>query len=356
MIRAQRWLTLLLSSASLVLMPRGDAEAAQAEGSARPVLLDHEGGVDWLRFLADGKTLVTKTKVGGVLTFWETATWKPRARIRLSDLGGQVDSSMDLSADGRVLAISGSDKHTIKVWDLTDKSPMGTVVSEAEMFFPPVLSPDGATVATAHGKFDRPAREEDRGRVILWNTSTGRETHSLVVGGTGFVFPPVFSPDGKMVATGHFFGEPRLVLWDVVTGERKQERQTDYFVIPLAFSPDGKQILLGNVDGTSFLHHGLVQVRDLNDFKEVWSYSGNPRADLPTLLGVFSGGFNDGQILPDGKTVVSYGNAWDLQTGERKSVAEDLVEKGRNWAISPDGQWLAVCRDESPMVEVKRLQ
>jgi hypothetical protein len=56
-----------------------------------------------------------------------------------------------------------------------------------------------------------------------------------------------FSPDGRVLATGHIPGREKrgpalLRLWDVATGTQLRSIDTDVWVLALAFTPDGKRL------------------------------------------------------------------------------------------------------------------
>ena len=72
------------------------------------------------------------------------------------------------------------------------------------------FSPDGKTLASAGGSFDKP------GELKLWDTATGAARATLA-GHEGYVHSVAFSPDGKTLASGGYDGTVRL--WDATIGE-----------------------------------------------------------------------------------------------------------------------------------------
>ncbi|GAA1864885.1 hypothetical protein GCM10009736_35220 [Actinomadura bangladeshensis] len=97
------------------------------------------------------------------------------------------------------------------------------------------FSPDGRTLATAHG-----GRE-----TRLWDVNTGDQTHTLPVGTTGNR-SVAFSPDGTILATG---GQARF--WDTATGEPvKLLKDNPDSVSAIAFSPDGELLASAGKDST----------------------------------------------------------------------------------------------------------
>jgi WD40 repeat protein len=120
----------------------------------------------------------------------------------------------------------------------------------------------------------------------LWDPATGQAigqplTHH------GFIYPPVFSPDSRIILTPSVDGTARF--WDAATG------RPDGLPLKLkppggfrsaAFSPDGKTILTGSLDGTA----------------QFWDMVTRQPIDPPMrheseVLGVV--------FSPDGKTVIT---------------------------------------------------
>ncbi len=156
------------------------------------------------------------------------------------------------------------------------------------------LSPDGKTVASAHGD----------NKIRLWNTSTGVQRIDLK-GHTQLINVIIFSKDSTMLASG---GEDsNIMLWDVHKG-RKRGTLTGHQgnIKTLAFSPTDNNILAsGGADGT-------VRLWNIKKRKEQSVIvTGHPESveaiafnsDNTTIYSAISNG-----------TIQS----WNVQTGEEK--------------------------------------
>jgi WD40 repeat protein len=116
------------------------------------------------------------------------------------------------SPDGKLL-VSGA-AGEIKLWDSGTWKEQGTLGKGST---PAVFSPDGKFLA-ASGK----------GEVKVWEVKTGKHLATLVVRGTEYFVPLVFSADGKALATVSLKYEEglspytvELKLWDLTSGKER---------------------------------------------------------------------------------------------------------------------------------------
>ena len=171
------------------------------------------------------------------------------------------------------------------------------------------LSPDGHTLVSW-----------DDDAFYLWNADTGEHRHTLEwPDGHGIVDNIVFSPDGRIFATGSK-DSGTVSLWNADTGEHLHTLDGSG---PLAFSPDGRTLASNDSSGLT-----LWDVATGENIKTL-------RAN--TLYITFSS---------DGRTLVNAGlygtiRFWDVKTGEHLRTIEGHRVPSETLVFSPDGQMLA---------------
>jgi WD40 repeat protein len=201
--------------------------------------LVHPDEVNVLSYSRDGRFLVTGC-ADGKARVWDLTT--NQARGRPFDLGASVTAVAFGPSGTRFLA--GSDNTDARMCDAATGEPVGPSLSHRWGPAALAFSPDGRTALAAEGDLIR-----------LWDVVDGSiSTHvrSMLRGHHGVIDVAVFSPDGRMIATG---GEDNAVrLWDSKTGHSLGVPLShDAAVVALAFSADGKTILSGSHDRTARL-------------------------------------------------------------------------------------------------------
>jgi WD40 repeat protein len=197
----------------------------------------HRAGVTTVAFAEGGKQVITGS---GGRTFWrwDSATERELGHFGTKEFRGRA--AFSLTPDGRLAATLGMDG-LIVVWDVATGKPLHELrEAPGTDVYTLALSPDGKTLVS--GDFSRPPR--------LWEVATGNQRliTGKPVGHLSFC-PPVFSPDGKLLAAIAGGGDSIIVLWDATKGEElRRMGATNGDFRSLAFSPDGRTLASGGGD------------------------------------------------------------------------------------------------------------
>jgi len=245
-----------------------------------------------------------------------------------------------LSPDGKLLATTGTEDHTARLWDTGRRGdsakPLVTLTGHAGWLGDVAFSPDGRLMATCSAD----------GTAKLWDTSSrgnGVTPLATFVGHTDGVWDVTFSPDGKLLATGSVDGTARL--WDTsARGPGVPPLATfaghTAVVGGVEFSPDGKLLASGSHDGVA----------------KLWSTAdrGDGPKPVTTLLG-HTAGINEFAFSPDGKLLATASDdttarLWDItQPGviHPRATFKGHVGSAGDVAFSPDGRLVATTSEDS---------
>ncbi len=351
----------------------------------------------------DGKLLATHFDEPTV-ELWEVATGKKVGSI---PLGKFEVMGLAFAPNGKHLAIA-SLYGIVRVWDIDagklvrefGKTPNVPYVLGGGGAI--VYAPDGKTLVSLVGEGSGAKLDEEISNakywtsIKFWDPETGRELRTVTVAGFGGVVPPVFSPDGQLLAyaggdceiglikadTGvvlhkwrlaeRLGGWPTLAFaadstklysrlvgsgerireWDVKTGKELRQLGDSPPVDDgpsLALTADGKMLSFG---GSSIRFVDVASGEESG--KELVSVSVNKDRATSILAWVRPSGGHSGKLLfvsyaPDGKSLLTRdGHSlrwWDLATGKQvKQLALPFDETMAGCNYTGDGRYLAVCK------------
>jgi WD40 repeat protein len=191
-------------------------------------------------FSPDGTKLAAGGS-GGVLAFWDTATWQERGRIPMATTWL---CALAFSPDGKMLAAGFQEGH-VQLFDansgqqrLALRGARQRISLDGLAIWSLAFSADGGLLATG----------DALGHAKLWDAHTG-ELRVSFNGHSDGVASLAFSPGGKTVITGSHDGTVKI--WDVATGqERATLKGHPDRVESVAIAPDGNTLVAAGNDGS----------------------------------------------------------------------------------------------------------
>lgn len=254
-------------------------------------LVTIQGAGGSLSYSPDGKRLAGTGVPSGEMKVWDALTGREVFAVK-----GYTRAAF--SPDGKRLAAPSAD-NMVKIWDAATGRELLTLKNRAQGVEYVVFSPDSKLLASGHGGFDPGKRRDIDCVVKLWDAETGQEVLTLS-GHSEKVHGLCFSPDGKRLAsTSH---DQTVMVWDTSTGQALFTLRGHTSVTSdVAFSPDGKRLASASWDTT-------VMLWDTTTGLEVLTLRGH------------RGGVEGVAFSPDGKRLASISGdglkVWDADSGE----------------------------------------
>lgn len=244
--------------------------------------------------------------------------------VTLPELAARV-TALAYRPDGKLLAVASGAAAAageLHLYDLTGTMPrlLHRLPAHKDLIHQIVFSPDGKLLAS--GGYDR--------LIKLWDVAAGKEVRALK-DHSDAVYALAFSPDGKLLASAA--ADRAIKVWDVNTGNRLYtlSEATDW-LYALAWSPEGRSLAAGGVDKSIRVWDVTAQGGRITH--SVFAH------ERPVLRLAYS---------VDGKTLYSLGEdrvvkAWERGTMTERKVYPVQPESVLALAVRPDQKQLALGR------------
>ena len=222
-----------------------------ALGQLQQSILGHQKPIASMAFSPDGKLFASSARDRRI-KLWDITSGELQLRRTLTGPSLVVDS-VAFSPTNSDLLLSSSQDSIIQLWNLVSGEVRQPINLSGQAVSPVSFSPDGNLLAFSTTK-----------HLVLQDVASNKARH-FNVGHSGFVWVVVFSPDGKLLASGDSDG--KIKLWDVTSGQPLLRRtlSTVSDVHLIAFRSDNKTIAsnslkdytiqLWNIDSKEELQH-----------------------------------------------------------------------------------------------------
>ena len=272
-------------------------------------------GGEWIRvgFSADGKTAFTFSE-GKPTRLWDATTGEPLGHplplppeVHILTVAIQPERKIVLAG------VEGTADGIVRFWDAATCKPIDPPLTHHGHVYPPVFSPDSRIILT-------PSVD---GTAWLWDVATCQPI-GLPLKHQGGFWSAAFSLDGKTILTGSRDGTAEL--WDAATSQPLGPAlRHDSEVRSVAFSPDGKTILTGCQDKDARL----------------WDVA---TGQLIGLLG-HQGGITAVAFSPDGRSILTGSldgtvRLWDASPRPPVGPVREIPTMDSLHSVSPDGKVL----------------
>ena len=272
----------------------------------------HSASVYAVTITPDGKHIISGSW-DHTIRVWDLETKAPIGK----PLEGHTSSvfALAVTPDGKHI-VSGSGDHTIRVWDLESGAPIGKPLEgHSSSVVAVAVTPDGKHIVS--GSWDYTIR--------VWDLETGSQIGMSMKGHANAVGAVVVTPDGKHIVSGS--GDNTIRVWDLETDTQIGKTIVGHSssVFAVAVTPDGKRIVSGAKDNT-------ICIWDLKTGSQIGTPMKGHTDAVTTLV-----------VTPDGKHIVSGSGdntirVWDLEMEKSIGLMKGHTAPIYSVAVTPDGK------------------
>jgi len=274
--------------------------------------LTYEGHPSAIYFSPDSKTVVAGSWSGGI------RAWDVDSGNLVKDKTG-LKGTFLLSPS--LYAVIDEDNRTVAIWNLA-----------AEFRVRLFKGVDPSTLAVSHDAKLLAISSGEAQTVEIWNLATGKR-NQLLLDGAGGAARLVFSPNDQALVSANYDNDIRM--WNTETGQLfAKVGDPTGTMFGAEFTPDGKQLIVAGLDETVYIRDAktLAVIRQLKGQGEAIARL----AMSPDGRTLVTSGRDPIDARNPAKVVI-----WDLPSGEIERVLQ-AAHPAFALAFSPDDKWLAL--------------
>lgn len=267
--------------------------------------------------LQDGNRLLTNPANSRPAVLWDLRTGKKLREFKTRE----ARWSAAVSPGSEHVAFGG--ENFLELWAVDGDMPLQVLEELNSPVAKIAFSPNGKLIAAGHFE----------GGMSIWDVESGELVRRFGERMTRSIGNIEFTPDGKTLLTA---SSDTVNLWDVATGKQIQSFDDHtWFVSAAVFSPDGKQLLSGSAEGTAVLW-------DIESGERIRTLCANPLGNIPAVA--WSA---DGDQVASTTQAEGVVKTWDFRSGRPLLTFVEHSAAVRDLEFSPDNRFLLTCSDDS---------